>query len=202
LNKTVFELSEAGSRDGYKLLSGLVVPRPIGWVGTRRQDGSFNLAPFSFFNVMSSSPPIVVFSSGRHGERPKDSSALAEESGEFTVNIVSVELAPAMNLTSGVFGPDDDEFTIAGLTPAIGVLVKAPLVAEAPANLECRVLDILEYGGSDGTRIVVGEVVAIHVREDALDGTRVDPDVLDAVGRLSGSGYATTRDRFELTRPS
>ena len=87
--KKVIRLEETASRDAYKLLSGLVVPRPIGWIGTRRQTGSFNLAPFSFFNVVSTNPPTVLFSGGRHSDRPKDSVTLAEIAGEFTVNASS-----------------------------------------------------------------------------------------------------------------
>jgi flavin reductase (DIM6/NTAB) family NADH-FMN oxidoreductase RutF len=201
LNKTTIDLTTSDSRDSYKLLSGLVIPRPIGWIGTVRGNGTYNLAPFSFFNVISTSPPTVMFSAGHHSDRPKDSSTFAEESGEFTVNIVSFELAEAMNITSGTFGPTDDEFGIAGLTPVIGNVVKAPMVVESPANLECSLLEVLSFGPGGRTRMVIGEVVAIHVRSDALDGTRVDPAVVDAIGRLSGNSYVTTRDRFELPRP-
>ena len=110
MNKTTFDLTASDSRDSYKLLSGLVIPRPIGWIGTVRANGTYNLAPFSFFNVVSTAPPLVIFAAGQHSDRPKDSSSLAEESGEFTVNIVSVDVAPAMNLTSGRFGIEDEEF--------------------------------------------------------------------------------------------
>lgn len=199
MNKTSFDLESAESRDSYKLLSGIVVPRPIGWIGTRRDDNSFNLAPFSFFNVLAVNPPTVIFSAGRHPDRPKDSVAFAEETGEFTVNIVSEETAQAMTVTSGSFTAQDDEFAIAGLTAVVGTKVDAPMVAESPANLECRVVDILDIG--DRTRAVIGEVVALHIRDDALDGTRVDNDVLQAVGRMAGNTYISTRDRFELTRP-
>ena len=202
MKKAIFDLTTPESNDGYRLLTGIVIPRPIGWIGTVRGDGTFNLAPFSFFNVVSTTPPVVMFSAGRHRDRPKDSSTLAEESGEFTVNIVSFELSAAMNITSGTFDAADDEFILSGLTPIAGVVVRAPLVAESPANLECRVVDAVVVGANGGTRIVFGEVVVLHVREDALDGSRVDPAVIDAVGRLSGSSYATTRDRFDLSRPA
>ena len=201
MNKKTFDLTESDERDRYKLLSGLVVPRPIGWIGTRREGGTFNLAPFSFFNLVSTSPPTVVFSAGRHPDRPKDSVEFAERTGVFTVNIVSAELAEAMSITSGSFGPDDDEFAIAGLTPVLGTKVDAPMVDEAPANLECQVVDVVDIGTEGRTRMVIGEVVAIHVRADALDGTRVKHEVIDAIGRMAGSGYVTSRDRFEITRP-
>lgn len=201
MRKVTFDLSESESRDRYKLLTGLIVPRPIGWIGTRRHDGSNNLAPFSFFNLVSSSPPTVIFSAGRHADRPKDSAELASERGEFTVNVVSADLAEAMSLTSARFGPEDDEFAIAGLTAADGVKVDAPLVVEAPANLECRVTQIVEIGHEAATRVVFGEVLAIHVRDDALDGTRVDLGIIDAIGRMAGSTYIYSRDRFEIARP-
>jgi flavin reductase (DIM6/NTAB) family NADH-FMN oxidoreductase RutF len=201
LKKATFDLESGETRDTYKLLSGLVVPRPIGWIGTRRDNGTFNLAPFSFFNVVSVSPPTVLFSGGRHPDRPKDSVTFAEKTGEFTVNIVSETVAAAMNVTSGSFTADDDEFAIAGLTAAVGAKVRAPLVAESPANLECKVVDILNLGAEGRTRVVIGEVLAIHVREDVLDGSRIDNDVLQAIGRMAGDTYINTRDRFDLERP-
>ena len=201
MTKTVFRLDSVEARDRYKLLSGLVVPRPIGWIGTRGRDGANNLAPFSFFNVVSTYPPTVLFSGGRHADRPKDTVALAEAIGVFTVNIVSEDVAEAMSLTSGTYGPGTDEFHIAGLTPVRGVVVDAPLVAESPANLECRVAQVFDIGGQGTTTLVIGDVVAIHVAEDVLDGTRIDNDRLRAVGRMAGNTYIHTRDRFEIQRP-
>lgn len=199
MSKQYFDFEDTAGRDRYKLLSGLIVPRPIGWIGTRRANGTFNLAPFSFFNVVSTAPPTVLFSGSSHSDRPKDSIALAEESGEFTVNIVSEEVAQAMAVTAGSFGPDADEFAIAGLTAVAGKVVAAPMVAESPANLECRVSTVLDVG--EGlTRIVVGRVVALHVDDSVLDGTRIDARSLRAVGRMSGNTYITTENPFELPR--
>lgn len=200
MTKAYFDLVEAESRDRYKLLSGLVVPRPIGWIGTRRPDGSYNLAPFSFFNVVSSNPPVVLFSGGRHTDRPKDTTELAVETGEFSVNIVSESVVEAMAVTSGSFTSEDDEFEIAGLTPVPGTKTGAPLVAESPANLECTVRQMIELG--ENTRLIIGDVVAIHVVEEVLDGTRIDNDALQAVGRMAGATYINTRARFEVSRPN
>jgi len=199
LTKLVFELDDAESRDSYKLLTGLVVPRPIGWIGTRRADGTHNLAPFSFFNVVSTNPPVVLFSAGSHRDRRKDSATLAEERGEFTVNIVSEEVVHAMSVTSGAFTSDDDEFAIAGLTANDGARIDAPIVTESPANLECTVREVIELG--ERTKLILGDVVVIHVEEGVLDGTRVDNDVLKAVGRMAGATYINTRDRFDIARP-
>lgn len=199
MSKQVFDLTASETSDGYKLLTGLVVPRPIGWIGTRRPDGTNNLAPFSFFNVVSSRPPVVLFSAGAHADRPKDSPTLAEQSGAFTVNIVSEDTVQAMAVTSGTFTSADDEFEIAGLTAITGSFVDAPLVAESRANLECTVREVMPIG--ERTRVVFGDVVAIHVQDDVLDGSRVDNDMLQAVGRMAGQTYIDTRARFEVSRP-
>lgn len=118
------------------------------------------------------------------------------------MNIVSEEVAPAMNVTSGTYDADADEFVIAGLTPIPGETVDAPMVAESPANLECRVVEIVDIGEEGRTRLVIGEVVALHVSDQVLDGTRIDNDALKAVGRMAGNTYVRTRDRFDMERPS
>jgi len=202
VNKVYFDLADVEPIDRYKLLSGLIVPRPIGWIGTRREDGSNNLAPFSFFNLVSTNPPVVLFSAGSHRNRPKDSAELARSSGEFTVNIVSEDVVEAMSTTSGAYTAEDDEFVIAGLTPVTGTIVGAPMVAESPANLECLVNQVIEVGEGGRIRLVIGDVVAVHVRGDLLDGTRVEHDVLRAVGRMAGDTYVNTRSRFDIVRPT
>ncbi len=198
--KRRFDTPELEGRDRYKLLTGLVVPRPIGWIGTRRANGTFNLAPFSFFNVVAATPPTVIFSGGQHTDRPKDSVTLAEETQEFTVNIVSEGVAHAMSLTAGTYGPEDDEFEIAGLTPVLGEAVNAPMVLESPANLECQVVRVLDIGDG-GNRLVVGRVLAIHVDERLLDGTRIDNLGLKAIGRMAGNSYVATDRSFDIERP-
>lgn len=199
-----FDADELGTVDHYKLLTGLVVPRPIGWIGSVSSDGAFNLAPFSFFNAVSPDPPTVLFSAGVN-PRIKDTAANVVASGEFTVNIVTTETAEAMNMTAGEYGPDVDEFDVAGLTPTLGERVGAPCVAEATACLECRVSHVHDIGRPDQhptNRVIFGEVLRYHVAERVLDGTRIRAHELAAIGRLAGSGYATTTDGyFELDRP-
>jgi flavin reductase (DIM6/NTAB) family NADH-FMN oxidoreductase RutF len=199
-DKTVFAADALDGADRYKLLTGLVVPRPIGWIGTLSVDGVANLAPYSFFNLVAGTPPTVLYAPGLT-QRVKDSLANARDTSEFTVNIVTEELAEAMNLTSAEFPPDVDEFAVAGLTAVPGEVVKAPMVAEAKANLECRVSRIVEVGDPPGAAVVFGEVVRFHIRPEVLDGTRIDHGALRAVGRMTGDGYTTTRDRFEMPRP-
>lgn len=189
--------------DAYKLLIGLVVPRPIGWIGTVDAEGVRNLAPFSFFNAVAATPPTVLFSPLMQRGGPKDTLRNVTEAGEFTVNMVSDDLAAPMNLTSGRYGSEVDEFELAGLTAVTGTEVHAPMVAEAKANLECRVTQLVPVGHPpmNGT-LVIGEVVAFHVREDLLDGTRVDQAALDLIGRMGGPSYTRTRDTFGMDRPT
>jgi flavin reductase (DIM6/NTAB) family NADH-FMN oxidoreductase RutF len=200
--KTTFDLAEVESADRYKLLMGLVVPRPIAWVATVSPDGVPNLAPYSYFNLVAGTPPIVFFAP-RTREPMKDSLANVRVVGEFTLNIVTEELAEAMVLTSGDYPPEVDEFQMSGLTAVPADVVSAPMVDEAKANLECRVTQIVEIGPrpGEGASAVFGEVVRVHVRRDVLDGTRIDHRALRAVGRMAGDAYATTTDLFHIARP-
>lgn len=200
--KVVFDADELSGADRYKLLIGLVVPRPIGWVGTVAEDGTRNLAPYSFFNVVAGTPPTVLFSPGRRGGIPKDSLHNVLSTGEFTINIVDEGVAEAMNVTAGEYGPDIDEFDVTGLVSIPGQVVGAPLVVASPANLECRVVQTVELGDPPTNTVVFGSIEQVHVRADLLDGTRVDPLRLKAVGRMAGSGYTRTADGyFEMERP-
>ncbi len=200
--KTDFVAAALDPIDRYKLLTGLVVPRPIGWIGSVDGAGVRNLAPFSFFNVVSGTPPTVLFSPGRRDGRPKDTLANVQQTREFTVNVVSEHVAEAMNATAAAVEPAADEFDLAGLTAAPGAEVGAPLVAEALANLECRVDRIVDLGDPPRNSVVFGTVLRIHVAEHVLDGTRVDPVALRAVGRMAGGAYTRTTDGyFEMERP-
>jgi flavin reductase (DIM6/NTAB) family NADH-FMN oxidoreductase RutF len=198
---TSFATSELAPVDAYKLLTGLVVPRPIGWIGTVDLDGRPNLAPYSFFNAVSGHPPTVLFSAGMTARGQKDSLANAIATGEFTCNMVGIGVAEAMNRSSAELQPGESEFDFAGLTPEPSIEVKAPRVAEAKASFECRLTRTVEIGDPVANTVVFGEVIRFHVDDDVLDGTRVDFEVLDAVGRLAGNGYATIRDRFDMVRP-
>ena len=188
--------------EGYKLVTGLVVPRPIGWIGSLSPEGINNLAPYSFFNAVSGDPPTVAFSAGAGPGTRKDTADNVAVSGEFTVNIVTDEVADAMNTTSAGLDADADEFTHAGLTAVPGVVVAAPRVGEAKAQLECRVTHQLHVGrDGGGNRLFVGEVVAFHVNSDLLDGTRIDQAALAAVGRHAGNTYSRTHEQFTMIRP-
>jgi len=180
--------------DRYKLLTGLIIPRPIGWVGTVAADGTFNLAPYSYFNAVAATPPTVIFSTGRPQGRIKDSLANVIATGEFTLSIVDENLAEAMHKTSGSYPPEVDEFAESGLTASIGDVVAAPYVTEAKAALECRVIRIVDLGEPPTASVVFGNVLRIHVADTILDGTRINHGKLGAVGRIAGTTYVTTAD--------
>lgn len=182
-------------RDVYRLMTGLVVPRPIAWVSTYGADGVRNVAPHSYFNVVAHDPPHVVFSSASE----KDTLRNIRARGAFVVNVVTMDLVAAMNVTAADFPPDEDEFAWAGLEAAAAVAVDAPRVAAARAHLECRFVQ--EVAAGNGT-IVVGEVVHLHVDPSVWRDGRVDPELLDPVCRLAGTGYAGLGPVFHLERPT
>jgi flavin reductase (DIM6/NTAB) family NADH-FMN oxidoreductase RutF len=194
--------------DSYKLMTGLIVPRPVALVSTVDKDGVANVAPFSFFCGVGANPPTVLFCPSLRsnpGDRPddrKDTLRNVEQTGEFVINIVSDSLAAAANATAADVGPEIDEFEIAGLTPIPSEVVKAPRVAESPAQFECKLLQILFTGQGSGAGVVVlGQIVRFHVHPDLESNFRIDPAKLDAVGRMAGNTWVHTRERFELERP-
>ena len=186
----------------YKLLIGCVVPRPIAWVSTVNADGVHNLAPFSFFMAVCNDPPTVAFSSSRREGSKKDTVTNIEHSGDFVVNVVDDPLAEHMNLTSGEYPAEVDEFALTGLTAAPGVKVRAPRLVEAPISLECRVDRIISIGRGPNT-LVIGEIVYFHVRDELYDPStgRIDMHELKPVGRLAGNLYSHIHDIFEMKRP-
>lgn len=197
-----FVTAEIDAIDAYKLLSGLVVPRPIGWIGTRSTDGINNLAPYSFFNGVAASPPTVMFAPTGQPAARKDTLTNVRDTGVFTVNIVNFDLGPAMNETSGTHAADVDEFEVAGLTVREAELIDAPSVAEAPATFECKVLQVVDIGEAPmGSSVVFGEVLAFNVADRLLDGTRVDQIGLDSIGRHVGNYYSHNGELYEMTRP-
>ncbi|MCH9039475.1 MAG: flavin reductase family protein [Chloroflexi bacterium] len=187
-----------------RVLTGVVVPRPIAFVSSISPEGIVNLAPFSFFNAVSYSPPTIVFSAARHaGWKEKDTLANIEATGEFVVNIVSEDIAEAMNSTAAEFPAEVDEFEIAGLTALPSDTVKSPRVAESPVNMECRLNQIVTIGeGKSSHGLVIAEVVLLHIRDDVINGHRIDQQRLKPVGRLAGNMYCTTLDTYEMIRPT
>ena len=186
----------------YKLLIGCVVPRPIAWVSSLSDEAIPNLAPFSFFMAVCNNPPTLAFSSGRREDKKKDTIRNIEYTQDFVVNMVDDALAEQMNLTSGEYPPDVDEFALTGLTAVPGIKVKAPRVAEAPISMECRVVQILPVGHGPHS-LVLGEIVYFHIRDDLYNPNtgRIDMQRLHPVGRLAGNLYTHVHDIFEMKRP-
>lgn len=196
---TRFDTSDLSPREIYKILIGTVVPRPIAWVTTISPDGLINAAPYSFFNCLSADPPILALGVENWADmRFKDTAYNIRMTEEFTVNIVSDALVEAMNITAIPFPSHVNELEKAGLTTIAGAHVKCPRIAESPVSFECRRHIGIAIGKS--REIILGLVVAIHIRDDIVDRARfhIDARALDAVGRMGGHGYAQTRDLFDL----
>jgi len=183
------------------VLTGVIVPRPIAFVSTLSPAGEVNLAPYSFFNAISYQN--VVFSSSRNvGNKSKDTLRNIEETGEFVINIVVDSIAEAMNETAAEFPEGEDEFGIVGLTHAPSQIVKPPRVAESPVNIECKLDQIIKIGdGAHEHGLVIGTILLMHVRDDIIDGHRIDQAKLMATGRMAGNMYCRTNDRYEMVRP-
>tara|TARA_R110000751_G_scaffold24595_5_gene67638 strand:+ start:3814 stop:4458 length:645 start_codon:yes stop_codon:yes gene_type:complete len=199
-------------QDGHPLphnpFKAIVAPRPIGWISTVDKAGRVNLAPYSFFNGVADDPPMVMFSIndrkvGRRDET-KDSLTNVRETGEFAANVVGWELRDAMNLSSGAFAPGEDEMAMAGLTAAPCLEIAAPRIAEAPATLECRLVQELALPHGDRSMenvMVIGQVVAVHIRDDVLTEGIFDLTKVQPVARCGYKDYAVVRELFAMTRP-
>jgi flavin reductase (DIM6/NTAB) family NADH-FMN oxidoreductase RutF len=194
----------AAPADVYKLMVGVIVPRPIAFVSTLSASGIRNLAPFSFFTGISANPPIICFSPmirGSDGTK-KDTLRNIEETGEFVVNIVSEDIAQQMNLCAPEYPAETDEFEVSGLTPAPSELVKPPRVAESRINMECRLHQVVHVSPQPlGGSLVMGEVLRFHIADALFSDFKIDQDQLHAIGRLGGPTYVRTTDRFDMQRP-
>ena len=184
-------------------LKAIISPRPIGWISSIGADGVHNLAPYSFFNAISETPPMLAFSSsGAEGD--KDSIKNIEETGDFVVNIVSKQLAEAMNASSAALPRNVSEFAEAKLTPKPSTFVSAPHVAEAPCYLECRlwrVLDLPACPKGHANRLVIGEVLGIGIEKSLITNEgKVDVTRYQPVARLGYKDYASIDAVFELAR--
>ncbi len=191
--------------DGYKLIASLVMPRPIAWITSMDAAGVVNAAPYSFFNLVSADPPLAAIGFSAASDREgKDTLANVRATGELVINLVSEELADAMNITAINAPRGTDEAELAGLATAASEQVKPPRIADAPVSLECSTFQMIEPGAK--STILLARVLQVHVRRDAfLNEARlhIDPNVLRLVGRMhGGGGYCRTRDLFELDRPS
>ncbi len=179
----------------------LVAPRPIGWIGTLSADGRRNLAPYSYFNAVSTSPHIVAFSS----EGQKDSVTNVDATGEFSCSLAVFDLKEAMNQSSAAVDSGVDEFELSGLTPAPCEMIAAPRVAESPVALECRHLQTIRLEGLEGqearARLVLGQVVGIHIDEALISEGKVDITRARPLARLGYRDYCVVDEVFAMERP-
>jgi flavin reductase (DIM6/NTAB) family NADH-FMN oxidoreductase RutF len=186
----------------YAILASLIVPRPIAWVTTMNVDGGVNAAPFSFFNVFGTDPPIVGFAPGdRDDGTPKDTALNIRQTHEFVVNLVDESIAEAMNCTSASLLHGANELEKAALTALPSSVVRPPRIAESPANLECAEWGTLQIGAN---RLIIGLVRRVHLRDDLIDlnKLRVHSERLHLIGRMATPDwYCRTNDRFEMKRP-
>ncbi len=187
---------------GYAMLASLVTPRPIAWVTSLSRDGKLNAAPFSFFNALGASPPIIGFAPGDRPEGgPKDTARNIRETHEFVVNLVDEAVAEAMNQTAASLPYRTSELEAAGLTTAASSAVGPPRIAEAPASLECKEWGTLQIGDN---RLIIGLVLRVHVRDELIDPQRlrIRSERFQVIGRMaSPNWYCRTSDRFEMERP-
>lgn len=186
----------------YDPFKAIVAPRPIGWIVSRSARGEINLAPYSYFNGVSSRPPVVCFAS----EGRKDSLAFIEQTREFVCSLVTYDLREAMNRTSAAYPRGVDEMQAAGLEPAASRLVQPPRVAASPCALECRLLQIVALSDIDGRpldrHVVFGQVVGVHIDDRFIRDGRLDVAALRPLARCGYNDYAVVDSIFEMIRPA
>jgi flavin reductase (DIM6/NTAB) family NADH-FMN oxidoreductase RutF len=192
-------------RELYRTLLIAIGPRPIAWVSTLSKDGTPNLAPFSFFNAVSATPPMLGFSPGirrlPNGSEPKGTLLNVRDTREFVVNMVTFDLAERMNITSGEYEHGVNEFELAHLQTRPSQIVRPPQVAASPVSFECKLHQIVDFGQPVTGSLVIGEVVALYLDDKILHDGRLETDALDLIGRLGGAQYTRTTNRFEMERP-
>jgi flavin reductase (DIM6/NTAB) family NADH-FMN oxidoreductase RutF len=177
-----------------------LVARPIGWLSTQSLDGVANLAPYSFFNIVSERPHYVAIGSSGF----KDSLRNIKATGEFAVNVATFPLREAMNLSSAVVPPHVDEFALAGLSKAQCQFIKAPRVAESPASLECRLHQIMELPDDEGrvaNWLIIGRIIGVHIDDRYITDGRVNSGAMQMITRLGYAEYATVDDVWRMRRP-
>lgn len=192
-----YDVKELDRGHCYQFLNGIVSPRPIAWVSSINEEGLVNLAPHSWFTVVSVNPPMIGFTSGT----AKDTYRNIKASKEFVVNVVTEELTERMNLTAVNFPPEISEMDEIGFKSEAATHISVPMIKESPMKLECKLVDIQQYGDSP-SYFTVGEVLAFHIDEKVMNGKYIDPHLVKAVGRMGGHYYSRTTDTFERPRIS
>lgn len=198
------DVARASVLEVYRLLIGIVTPRPIAWVTSVDAGGRVNLAPFSFYNAFGANPPVVVFSPTlRRDGSKKDTLLNVEATREFVLNAAVEPLAQQVNLSSTELPHGQSEAELAGLTLTPSLRVRPPRIEESPAHFECKLLQVVPVGqGPLAANLVIGEVVMMHVAEDVLDAQGlIDPTKLRTIARLGGDNYCRSTDLFQMPRP-
>lgn len=198
-----FDPNELDPTQVYKLLTGAVIPRPIGWISSLSEDGINNLAPFSYFNVVGDDPPHVMFSTGIGNHKQKDTLNNILAIKQFVVNLVTEETVEQMNITAQSVPSDVDEFELAGVTPIASKKVKPMRVKESPVHFECELVHyyFLENHKQGGACILVGRIVMMHF-DDAilLENYKINLETYKPIARLAGSNYAKIGEIFAVKR--
>jgi len=190
-------------RENYKFLIGSIIPRPIAFVTTKSKEGVLNGAPFSYFNIVTSNPPMISLSIQRSSGRQKDTARNIFESKEFVVHIVDEQNVEKINKTAASLLPDESEIDLANLTPVESSKISVPGVQEAKIRMECSLEHSLVLGGTDtpGCDLIIGKIVQFHIESNIYENGRIDPRGLAAVSRLAGNYYAKIGEVFEIERP-
>ena len=187
----------------YKLLTGIIIPRPIGWISTISEDRINNLAPFSYFNAVGDDPPHLMFSTVHSNNSNKDTLNNVLATKQFVVNMVTEDLVAQMNMTSHPISANESEFELAGLTPIASSLVLPPRVKESKITMECEMVHHykLENSKTGGATIVIGKIVLFHIDESVLlDNYKINLETYQPIARLAGSNYSKIGEIFSLKR--
>lgn len=198
-----FDPKETDSSIVYKLLTGTIIPRPIGWISTQDKMGVNNLAPFSYFNLVGEDPPHIMFSTVRSGNKNKDTLNNILDNQEFVVNLVTESVVEQMNLTANPVAPEVDEFKFAGLTPIESLKINPFRVKESLVNFECKMVHhyFLEDHKNGGACIIIGRVIMMHIDDSIImKKYRINLDIYKPIARLAGSNYAKLGERFRIKR--
>ena len=198
-----FNPEDLDQRAIYKLLTGAIIPRPIGWISSISEDGMPNLAPFSFFNVVGDDPPHVLFSTSHANNHKKDTLNNVLTTKQFVVNMVTEEIVEQMNITGQNVPHDVNEFELADLTPIDSVKIKPPRVLESPVSFECELVHhyTLENHKFGGGTIIIGKIVMFHFNDEVLlENHKINLENYKPVSRLAGAGYAKLGEIFDIKR--
>ena len=198
-----FDPNEMDQKSIYKILTGTIIPRPIGWISSISEDGILNLAPFSYFNAVGDDPPHIMFSASRANNAIKDTLKNVLETKEFVVNMVTEDLVEQMNMTAHPIPSHESEFELAGLTPEPSLKVKPPRIKESPIAMECELVHhyTLEGNKFGGSTIIIGRVLHFHIADEVLmDDFKINLDTYKPVARLAGANYSKLGELFSIKR--